>query len=108
MWVETPRVQPKRAEVRAVVAIPPAFADIAGAVTIRLHDADGKIVKEIPAQIENFGPKELGFLRAVATWSIDEHAPNTYFATARVDSRTGKTLVRVTPRMIQEAQMSGR
>jgi len=108
MWVGTPAVQPERAEVRAVVAIPPAFAEIAGAVTVRLHDADGKIVKEIPAPIENFGPKDLGFLRAVASWSIDEAAPNTYFATARVDSRTGKTLVRVTPRMIEEGQTSGR
>lgn len=108
MWVETPWVQPERANVRAVVAIPPAFAEIAGAVTVRLHDADGKILKEIPAPVEAFGPKELGFLRAVATWSIDDYAPNTYFATARVDSRTGKTLVTVTPRMIQDAQMTGR
>jgi hypothetical protein len=108
MWVETPWVQPERGEVRAVVAIPPAFADVAGAVTVRLHDADGKILKEVPAPIENFGPKGLGFLRAVASWSIDEPAPNTYFATARIDSRTGKILVRVTPRMIQEGQTSGR
>jgi hypothetical protein len=102
MWVDTPWVQPDRAKAVAVVAIPPAFAEIAGAVTVRLHDADGKILKEIPAPVESFGPKEFHFLRAVASWSIDDPAPNTYFATARVDSRTGKTLVTVTPRMMKE------
>jgi hypothetical protein len=91
-----------------VVAIPPAFADVVGAVEIRLHDADGKIVKTLPARIEPFGPLGKGFVRAVARWSIDDFPPNTYFATARVSAMTDKPIVTVTPRMVQEAQMSGR
>ena len=108
MWVDTPWTQPDRAEVRAVVAIPPAFVDIAGQVDIRIHDADGRIVKTLPAPIESFGPDGLGFGRAVARWSIDDFAPNTHFASARVLTRTGKPLVTVTPRMVQEAIVSGR
>ena len=60
-WVETPWVQPERAQVQAVVAIPPAFAEIVGEVEVRLHDADGKIVKTLPARIEPFGPPDQGF-----------------------------------------------
>jgi Carbohydrate family 9 binding domain-like len=108
MWVETPWTQPERAKVRAIVAIPPAFADIVGIVDVRIHDLDGKIVKTVKAEVEPFGPKGAGFVRAIATWSIDDYAPNAYFATARVESRTGKLLTLVAPRMIQEAQMSGR
>ena len=44
----------------------------------------------------------------MARWSIVDFAPNTYFATARVASRTGKTLTTVAPRMVQEADMTGR
>ena len=108
MWVETPWSQPDRAEVRAVVAIPPAFEDIAGLVDVRIHDLDGKVVRTLKADVETFGPKGAGFARAIAKWSIDDHAPNTYFATARVESRTGKLLTTVAPRMVQEAQMTGR
>ncbi len=108
MWVDTPWVQAERAKVQAVVAIPPEAIDKVGKVVIRLHDGDGKIVKEIPAAIDRFGPEALGFARAVATWSIDDFAPNTYFATARVEDRDGKTVIRVTPRMVQEANMTGR
>jgi hypothetical protein len=108
MWVETPWVQPERAQVQAVVAIPPAFLEIVGEVEIRLHDTDGKIVKTLPARLETFGPKPLGFERAVARWSIDDFAPNAYFATARVLTRTDKTLTTVAPRMVHEASISGR
>ena len=108
MWVDTPWNQPKRAECRAVVAIPPGFADIVGPVDIRLHDADGRIVKTLKAAVENFGPEGSGFTRAVASWSIDDFAPNTYFATAKISARTLKPLVTVTPRMVQEANMTGR
>ena len=108
MWVEAPWTQPERAKVRAVVAIPPAFADIVGLVDVRIHDLDGKVVRTIKAEVEPFGPKGAGFARAVASWSIDDFAPNMYFATARVESRTGKLLTAVAPRMVQEAVMSGR
>lgn len=108
MWVDTPWVQPERAQVQAVVAISPTFLDLVGEVEVRLHDTDGKIVKTKPAQIERFGPSGKGFARAVARWSIDDFAPNTYFATAKIQSRTGKTLTTVAPRMVQEAQMTGR
>ncbi len=108
MWVETPWTQPERAKVRAVVAIPPAFVEVVGAVDVRIHDLDGKIVRTLKAEVEPFGPKGAGFARAVASWSIDDHAPNAYFVTARVESRTGKLLTAVAPRMVQEAQMSGR
>jgi hypothetical protein len=107
-WVETPWVQPERAQVQAVVAIPPAFAEIVGEVEIRIHDTEGKIVKTIPARIESFGPPNKGFLRAGAFWSIDDYAPNTYFCTARVIARTEKPIVTVAPRMVQEANMTGR
>jgi hypothetical protein len=108
MWVETPWTQAERARVRAVVAIPPAFADVVGLVDVRIHDLDGKVVRTVRADVLPFGPKGAGFVRAVATWSIDDFAPNTYFATARVESMTGKLLTTVAPRMVQEAQMSGR
>ncbi len=108
MWVDTPWVQPERAKVQAVVGIPESFQDIVGEVEVRLHDADGKVFKTVPAKIDPFGPKGRGFLRAVARWSIDDAAPNTYFATARIASRTGKTMATVAPRMVSEAQVSGR
>jgi hypothetical protein len=108
MWVDTPWFQPERARVRAVVAIPPAFADIVGMVDVRLHDTDGKVIRTIKAEVEPFGPKGAGFTRAVARWSIDDFSPNTYFATARVASRTGKLLTTVAPRMGLEAIMTGR
>ena len=65
-------------------------------------------METIKARVEPFGPEGLNFSRAVASWSIDEFAPNTYFATARISARTGKHLVTVTPRMVQEANMTGR
>ncbi len=108
MWVETPWEQSERARVQAVVAIPPAFIPIVGHVEIRIHDTDGKMVKTIPALVESFGPERLGFSRAVAHWSIDDFAPNTYFVTAAVIARTGKTLTTVAPRMVHEANISGR
>lgn len=108
MWVETPWVQPERASVVAIVAVPPAFADTVGKVEVRIHDAEGKIVETLPAAVETFGPQGKGFQRAVASWSIDKYAPNSYFATARITGKDGKTLATVTPRMVQEAQMSGR
>jgi hypothetical protein len=108
MWVDTPWTQPERAVVRAVVAIPPEFAEVVGEVEVRLHDTDGKVVKTLPAKVERFGPPKANFLRAVASWSIDDFAPNAYFATAKASARTGKTLTTVAPRMVQEAQMSGR
>jgi hypothetical protein len=109
MWVDTPWIQKERAHIVATVAVPPAFAeDFVRAVEVRLHDADGQIVKTLPARLEPFGPKGKGFLRAVADWSIDEFAPNSYFASAAVLAPTGKAMAKVTPRMVQEAQMSGR
>jgi len=108
MWVETPWNQPDRGQCMAVVAISPAFLDVVGQVEIRIHDADGKVVKTIPAPIEPFGPPELHFARAVARWSIDDFAPNTYFASAKISARTGKPMVSVTPRMVQEGIPSGR
>jgi hypothetical protein len=107
-WVETPWVQPERARVVATLGIPPAFADVIGEVDVRLHNTEGAIVRTYKAKIEPFGPPGLGFVRALASWPIDEMAPNTYFATARVTSRSGQTLTTVAPRMVQEAQMSGR
>ena len=108
MWVETPWNQMQRAKCYAVIAIPPEFHDVVGPVDVRIHDADGKVVKEIKAQVEPFGPPEMHFNRAVASWSIDDFAPNTYFATARITARTGKPMVTVTPRMVHEANISGR
>jgi hypothetical protein len=107
-WVETPWVQPIRAEVQAVQAIPPAFAEVVGEVEFRIHDNDGRIIKTIPVRIEPFGPPDKGFLRAGALWSIDDFAPGTYFATARVAARTGKALATVAPRLVHEANMTGR
>ncbi len=108
MWVETPWTQGERAQVRAVVAIPPGFADQVGGVEVRIHDVDGKVVRTVPAAVEPFGPRGSGFARAVASWSVDDFAPNAYFATARVESKSGEALATVAPRMVQEAQMSGR
>jgi hypothetical protein len=108
LWVGTAWNQPERATVRAVVAVPPAFAQVVGLVEVRIHDADGRIVKTMPAPVESFGPKGLGFERAVASWSIDEFAPGSYFATARVAARTGKAMAAVAPRMVDEAIITGR
>jgi hypothetical protein len=77
-------------------------------VEIRIHDADGKIVETRPAKVESFGPKAWGFSRAVARWSIDDFAPGTYFVSGKVTSRTGKPLATMTPRMVSEANISGR
>lgn len=108
MWVETPHVQPERGTVQAVVAVPPGFLDVVGVVEFRIHDADGKVVKSISTTPGPFGPDDLRFARAEARWSIDDYAPGTYFATARVVAQTGKTLTTVTPRMLSEAIISGR
>jgi hypothetical protein len=108
MWVDTPWTQRERARVIATVAIPPAFIAIVGAVEVRLHDTEGKVMKTVAARIDTFGPKALGFARAEADWSIDDFAPNTYFATARIVARTGKTITTVAPRMVQEAIIQGR
>lgn len=107
-WVETPWVQPDRATVQATLAIPPEFIPLVGMVEVRIHDTSGAIVKTIPARILPFGPNKLGFARAVAFWSIDDFAPNKYFATASVNALTGKQLVSVAPRMVHEANISGR
>jgi len=108
LWVDTPWTQSERAQVQAVVAIPPEFAEIVGYVEIRIHDADGKIIKTIPALVESFGPEGARFRRAVARWSIDDFAPNTYFATAKIVARTEKTLATVAPRMVAEGIITGR
>ncbi|WZO99943.1 sugar-binding protein [Isosphaeraceae bacterium EP7] len=107
-WVETPWVQAERAEVVGVVAIPPTFVPYVGSVEFRLHDSSGHIVKTVPATIEPFGPEKWEFVRAVAKWPVDEFVPGAYFASARVLAKTGKPLATVTPRMIQEAAMTGR
>lgn len=107
MWVETPWVQPERAKCRAVIAIPPALIGTVEGVEVRLHDADGAVVRTLPAPVAQFGPAGLGFARAVAEWPIDDFAPGSYFATARVKTQ-GPIGVSVAPRMVQEAQMSGR
>ena len=103
MRVKTPWVQPERAMVEAVVAIPPGFVDVVGLVEVRIHNVDGKIVKTLPAQLESFGPRELGFERAIARWSIDDYAPGAFFATAKLSARTGKVLTTVAPRLVDEA-----
>jgi len=108
MWVDTPWSQKDRGEVQAVIAIPPGFAEIVGPVDVRIHDTEGRIVKTIKARVEPFGADAIGFTRAVAKWSIDDFAPNTYFATAKITARTGKPMLTVTPRMVQEAITSGR
>ena len=107
-WVEVPWNQAERGRVVATVAVPPEFTQVVGQVEVRLHDTDGTIVKTCPAHLQSFGPKAFNFERAVATWSIDDYAPNSYFATARIMARTGKVLTTVAPRMVQEANMSGR
>ena len=65
---------------------------VVGRVEVRLLDTECKILKTLPASRETFGPNDAGFASAVARWSIVDFAPNTSFATARVASRTGKTL----------------
>ena len=108
MWVETPWTQPERATNRAVVAISPAFAAEVGSVEVRLHDAEGRVVETLPAPVARFGPDGSGFARAVASWPIDRMAPWTYFATASIKSKSGKTLATVAPRMVLEGDISGR
>jgi hypothetical protein len=110
LWVETPWVQSERAQVQAVVAIAPSFLKSVqsdGSVVIRLHDPDGKVLKALPARIEVFDHEGLGFARAVARWSIDDFAPGAYFATAEV-RRGNKVLATAAPRMVHEANISGR
>ncbi|MGE3819392.1 MAG: sugar-binding protein [Isosphaeraceae bacterium] len=107
-WVGTPWVQKERGRVQAVVAIPPGFAEIVGEVVVRIHDVEGKVVKTVPAQLERFGPSGLNFARATASWSIDDFAPGSYFATVKIRTMTGKTLATVAPRMVDEAILSGR
>src|SRR5262249_3988962 len=106
VWVETPWVQPERARVVAVVALPPALADKVERGTGRVHGVSGKVGKELPGAREKLpGPN---FVRAQAAWSIDDFAPGTFFVTARVTGPRGQTLATVAPRLVQEAQMSGR
>lgn len=106
LWVETPWNQPVRAQVVAVMGVAPALADRVAAVEIRIHDLDGKIVKTLPAKIEKL--KSPLFNRAVAMWPNDDFAPGTFFVTARALDAKGKVLGVVAPRLVQEAQMSGR
>ncbi len=108
LWVDTPWVQADRGRVRAVVALPPELVEITGTVLVRIHDADGAILKTIPAAVERFGPDGLNFARAVASWSLDDFVPGSYFATAKVSARTGKTLATVAPRPVSEAIQTGR
>jgi hypothetical protein len=108
LWVDTPWNQTNRATVRAVVAIPPEFIDIIGMVEFRVHDVNGVIVKTLESAANAFGPSGLGFARSVAHWSVDDYAPGAYFVTARVVTRTGKTLTTVAPRLLSEAIVSGR
>ncbi len=108
LWVETPWNQAQRAQVQAILAIPPEFIDVVGRVEIRIHDTEGQIVKTIPASLESFGSKEGTFERAVSRWSIDDFAPNRYFVTAKVFTRTDKALLTVAPRMVHEAIIQGR
>ena len=108
IWVDTPWNQAQRALVWATIGVPPAFEEVVGEVEVRIHNADGAIVKTLKARPESFGPAKLGFVRAQANWSIDDYAPNTYFVTARVMTRTGKPITTVVPRLVEEAQMSGR
>ncbi len=66
------------------------------------------IVKTIKARTEPFGPPGLGVVRYVASWSIDDFAPNTYFATVRLLLWTGKPRATVALKMVEDSQMSGR
>lgn len=104
-WVETPWSQPQRAQVVAVMALPPEFAERVDDVTVRIHDVEGKVIKEIAAKKEKLpGPN---FTRARATWANDDYAPGTFFVTFQ--AKAGKqVLATVAPRLVQEAQMSGR
>ncbi len=106
LWVETPWSQPQRAQVVAVVAIPPLREFSNAGVTIRIHNTDGKIVKEIPARPEVIARPD--FIRLRAAWSNDAFAPGTFFVTAQIKSQRGQVLATVAPRLVQEAQMSGR
>ncbi|WP_435018893.1 sugar-binding protein [Tundrisphaera sp. TA3] len=108
MWVETPWVQPERARSRAVVAIPPTQVGAVGPVEIRIHGLDGGIVRTIPATIERFGPEGLKFARAVASWPIDDFAPGTFLATARILDPAGSTVATIAPRLVHEGIMPGR
>jgi hypothetical protein len=106
LWVETPWVQAERAQVVAVVALPPELESRVHDVTVRIHDANGKVIKELPASREKLpGPN---FFRARASWSNDDYAPGTFFVTAQVRDAARKILATVAPRLVQEAQMSGR
>jgi hypothetical protein len=106
LWVETPWFQGERAQVVAIVALPPDLEKRVRGITIRIHDADGKIIKKIPAVRENLpGP---GFVRARAAWSNDDFAPGAFFVTAQIEDNNGQSLATVAPRLVQEAQMSGR
>jgi len=107
MWVDTPWTQPERAKCRAVVAIPPFMIRAVESVEILLHEPDGAIARTLDAPVTRFGPEGLGFARAVAEWPIDDFAPGAYYATARIAPKAGPALS-VAPRMVQEAQMSGR
>jgi hypothetical protein len=105
-WVETPWYQGERAQAVAVVALAPELEKEVQDVIIRIHDTDGKIIKEIPAAKEKLpGPN---FVRARAAWSNDDYAPGKFFVTARIRDAEGRTLATVAPRLVQEAQMSGR
>ena len=61
-------------------------------VEVQLHNTECKVVKALPSTLETFGPNDVGFASTVARWPIVDFTPNTSFATARVASRTGKTL----------------
>jgi hypothetical protein len=106
LWVETPWSQSRRAEVVAVVAIPPAMNSWVHGVVLRIHDTNGKIVKEIPARREVISRPD--FVRSRAAWSNDDFAPGTFFVTARINGPREQVLATVAPRLVQEAQMSGR
>jgi len=108
MWVETPWTQPERARVRAVVAIPPDFVARVGGAEVRIHDLEGRVIANHKMAVEPFGPVGSGFARLVASWPIDDHAPNTFLTTARVLGKDGKALATVAPRLVQEGILSGR
>lgn len=111
LWVETPWVQPERARARAVVAIPPGRAAQVGSAALRIHDLNGAPIRSIPMEIEAFDPQAANppaFVRAVATWSIDDFAPGTFLATAEVKDKAGTPIAVVAPRLVQEANVTGR
>jgi hypothetical protein len=105
-WVETPWLQPQRAQVVAVVGLAPLMEAKVGEVIFRIHDTNGQIVKKITGTREKLpGPD---FVRVRAAWSIDDYAPGAFFVTAAIQGTDGRTLVTVAPRLVQEAQMEGR